>query len=43
MKRKPWVEAAERTCWATSGEGEEISMTGIVDWDMINCGDAVIG
>jgi hypothetical protein len=31
MKRKPWLEAASRTCWATSGEGWEMSITGM--WD----------
>ena len=29
MKRKPWVEAASRTCCATSAEGFDISMMGI--------------
>ena len=30
MKRKPWVEAAERTWSATSGEGEDMSITGML-------------
>jgi len=43
MKRKPWVEAAERTCWATAGEGVDMSIMGMVDWDMFDCGEGVRG
>lgn len=34
MKRKPWVEAAERTSWAMAGEWVEMSIMGRVDWDI---------
>lgn len=29
IKRNPWDEAASRTCCATSGEGDDMSITGI--------------
>jgi hypothetical protein len=35
MKRKPWVVAAERTRWAVSREGMEMSMTGMEDSAMV--------
>jgi hypothetical protein len=36
IKRKPWMQAASRTCWATSGDGLDMSMTGISDSVMLD-------
>lgn len=35
MKRKPWVHAAERTCWAVSAEELDMSITGISEDDIL--------
>jgi hypothetical protein len=42
MKRKPCVQAASRTSWATEGEGLDTSITGISDSAILNrCLDCV--
>jgi hypothetical protein len=42
MKRKPCVQAASRTSWATEREGLDISITGISDSAMVRrCLDCV--
>jgi hypothetical protein len=35
MKRKPWVEAADRSCAAVEGVGEERDIMGMVESPMV--------